>query len=92
VLIAYIGPTLYYTVCYAEGGQTLGKMNGGIAVRRDGDEDASLGYVRSFLRAAMPPFLWLLIIPGLLDVLWPMWDRKKQTIHDKLVGSVVVRI
>jgi uncharacterized RDD family membrane protein YckC len=27
-----------------------------------------------------------------LDVLWPMWDRKKQTIHDKLVGSVVVRI
>jgi uncharacterized RDD family membrane protein YckC len=93
VLIAYIGPTLYYTVCVAEGGQTLGKMNGGIAVRRDGDEESSLGYVRSFLRAAVPPILWLmLLIPGLLDVLWPMWDRKKQTIHDKLVGSVVVRV
>jgi uncharacterized RDD family membrane protein YckC len=92
VLIAYIGPTLYYTVCYAEGGQTLGKMNGRIAVRRDGDEDMPLSYVRSFLRAAVPPFLWLLVVPGLLDVLWPMWDRKRQTIHDKLVGSVVVQI
>src|SRR5690349_17899009 len=26
LVIAYAGPTLYYTVCYAEGGQTLGKM------------------------------------------------------------------
>jgi uncharacterized RDD family membrane protein YckC len=34
----------------------------------------------------------VLIIPGLLDVLWPMWDRKHQTLHDKLVGSVVVQI
>ena len=93
VFVAYIGPTLYYTVCYAEGGQTLGKMNGRIAVRRDGDEESSLGYVRSLLRALVPPILWaLLIIPGLLDVLWPLWDPKKQTLHDKLVGSVVVRV
>ena len=92
VIIAYAGPTLYYTVCYAEGGQTLGKMSGNIAVRRDGDEDTPLGYVRSFLRAAVPPFMWLLVLPGLADVLWPLWDRKKQTLHDKLVGSVVVRV
>lgn len=26
---------------------------------------------------------------GLLDVLWPLWDARNQTIHDK-VGSVVV--
>jgi uncharacterized RDD family membrane protein YckC len=93
VFIAYIGPTLYYTVCVAEGGQTLGKMSGGIAVRLDGDEESSLGYIRSLLRAAVAPVLWLmLIVPGVLDVLWPLWDPKKQTIHDKLVGSVVVRI
>ena len=91
-LIAYAGPTLYYTVCNAEGGQTLGKMGGRIAVRRDGDEETPIGYVRGFIRAAIPPFFWVLLIPGLLDVLWPMWDRKKQALHDKLVGSVVVRV
>ena len=92
LLIAYAGPTVYYTVCYAEGGQTLGKMNGHIAVRLDGDENTPLGYIRSLIRAAVPPFMWLLILPGLLDVLWPMWDPKKQTLHDKMVGSVVVQV
>jgi len=91
-LIYLAGATVYYTVCYAEGGQTIGKMTTRTAVRLDGDEDRPLGYVRAFIRALVPPFLWVLIIPGLLDVLWPMWDPKHQTLHDKLVGSVVVQI
>lgn len=38
----------------------------------------------------IPPFLWLLLVPGLLDVLWPLWDGKRQTLHDKIAGTVVV--
>ena len=91
-LIYVAGSTLYYTVCYAEGGQTIGKMTTRTAVRLDGDEDRPLGYVRAFIRALVPPFFWLLIVPGLLDVLWPLWDGKKQTLHDKLVGSVIVQV
>ena len=33
---------------------------------------------------------WLLLIPGLLDVLSPLWDGRRQTWHDKAVNSVVV--
>ena len=62
------------------------------AVRLDGDEGRSLGYIRALIRAVVPPFFWVLIVPGLLDVLWPLWDRKHQTLHDKLVGSVVIQI
>lgn len=29
-------------------------------------------------------------IGGLLDVLWPLWDDKKQTLHDKVVGTYVI--
>jgi uncharacterized RDD family membrane protein YckC len=89
-VIAYFGPTVYYVLCVAQGGQTIGKMMSDIAVRRDGDEEESIGYVRSLIRAVVPGFLWLLIIPGLLDVLWPLWDPKRQTLHDKIAGSVVV--
>jgi hypothetical protein len=32
------------------------------------------------------------VFPGLADVLWPLWDAKRQTLHDKLVGRVVVKI
>ena len=34
--------------------------------------------------------LSLLSVANLLDVLWPLWDGKKQAIHDKVVGTNVV--
>jgi uncharacterized RDD family membrane protein YckC len=30
------------------------------------------------------------VIP--LDLLWPLWDRQKQTLHDKISSTVVLRI
>ena len=36
--------------------------------------------------------LWALwAIPGILDHLWPLRDRRNQTFHDKFARSVVVR-
>lgn len=29
-------------------------------------------------------------IYGLLDVLWPLWDAKRQALHDKIAGTCVV--
>jgi uncharacterized RDD family membrane protein YckC len=35
------------------------------------------------------PFVgWIL---GLLNLLWPLWDPQKQTLHDKAVGTFVVK-
>jgi len=27
---------------------------------------------------------------GILDLLWPLWDQWKQTLHDKVVNSYVI--
>lgn len=35
------------------------------------------------------PFLSMFLI--LADVLWPLWDEKKQTLHDKAAGTFVVK-
>ena len=35
-------------------------------------------------------FSWIPIMP-LIDYLWPLWDAKNQTLHDKCVGTIVVR-
>ena len=29
---------------------------------------------------------------GLIDVLWPLFDARKQTLHDKFAGTLVVRV
>jgi uncharacterized RDD family membrane protein YckC len=31
------------------------------------------------------------LIPHLLDLLWVAWDKKNQTLHDKVAGTLVVR-
>ena len=33
----------------------------------------------------------IFLIPWVLDMLFPLWDRMKQTLHDKAVGAVVVK-
>lgn len=67
-------------------GQTLGKKIVGIQVVR-ADSGQFMGAGTAFLR-----WIMMSILGGIcfLDYLWPLWDDKKQTWHDKVVGSVVI--
>ena len=95
VLAAYIGtiviPFVYFTYFHGEArGQTPGKRLLGIRVISD-DTGRSIGFGRAFGRYAITAVFGFFFIPVVLDYLWPLWDRKNQTLHDKVVGSVVVR-
>jgi uncharacterized RDD family membrane protein YckC len=83
---------VYHTILHGRWrGQTLGKMMLGIRVR-DEWENGPIGYGRAFARWILPVLFWNFFwIPGLLDGLWPLWDEKRQTWHDKIVRSIVVR-
>jgi uncharacterized RDD family membrane protein YckC len=35
--------------------------------------------------------LYCLAIPHLLDLLWVAWDKKNQSLHDKVAGTLVIR-
>ena len=79
--IAYFG--------YLEGGprgQTLGKMALGIRVV-DFSSGGPIGYGRAFIRSIGRI---LSTIVFLLGYLWMLWDKEKQTWHDKFANSVVV--
>jgi len=86
------GVTLaYYAIL--EGGPaaaSLGKSALHITVR-DATTLGPIGYGRALVRRLVATVLWwLLILPGLLDVLWPLGDSRKQSWHDKVAKSVVV--
>jgi uncharacterized RDD family membrane protein YckC len=34
----------------------------------------------------------LLAVPHYLDLLWAAWDPKRQTLHDKAAGTIVLRV
>jgi uncharacterized RDD family membrane protein YckC len=90
-LLTLVLPFVYYTVMQGRAsGQTLGKKWLGIAVADD-SAGGTIGYGRAFGRYAIIFVLALFILPILLDYLWPLWDKKNQALHDKVVGSVVVK-
>ncbi len=84
-------PFFYFTYFHGrENGQTPGKKALGIRVAQD-RTGGSIGYGRAFGRYAITFVFGIVVIPLILDYLWPLWDTKNQALHDKIVGSVVVR-
>ncbi len=90
-----------YSVFFlSRNGATPGKAAIGISVRlRDRPGALSVGTAarRSSLQAVVGllgnvPLIGVVFsLVGLLDLLWPAWDDKRQALHDKLAGTNVVR-
>jgi uncharacterized RDD family membrane protein YckC len=72
----------------------------GADARQDGARGASgsaedagpVGYPRALGRVASLWVLGFLLVPLLLAYLWPLWDERNQTIYDKFVNTIVVRL
>ncbi len=81
---------VYYAVPTALWGQTFGKWLVGTKVV--GPDGQAPGWGRAWLRAVVALVADLLsnLIVGVLDPLWLLWDRRRQTLHDKAAGTVVI--
>ncbi|OLT29221.1 hypothetical protein BJF79_40995 [Actinomadura sp. CNU-125] len=96
----------YYTLTQARWGQTLGKRACGIRLVTAADQSAvSWGQVagrQAFVYAisiltvvanfAVPAASFLVSILGLLDNGWILWDPRRQALHDKVAGTIVVKV
>ena len=69
---------------------TVGKFALGIRVRLP--DGSRAGWREAALRPILEVVLGLLGIDAarLLDGLWMLWDKQKQTLHDKVAGTIVV--
>jgi uncharacterized RDD family membrane protein YckC len=79
---------LYFTLLTGDAGQTLAKSLLGIrVVRTDG---TNVSYGRAFARSL--GYFLSIFFGTFLGFIWVLWDRKNQTWHDKIAGTVVIRI
>jgi uncharacterized RDD family membrane protein YckC len=85
----FLGPTIYAWLMVGAFGQTLGKMAVGIRVVGSAGA-ARVSFARAFGRAASTWLLGVFLVPILLAYLWPLWDRRNQTLYDKMAGTIVV--
>jgi len=99
LLLTGVANLVYVTILTGgRRGQTVGMMAVGIRLVRDGALGV-VGYGRVFGRALVEQVFRLLLsatlvlgVVWLLDMLFPLWDKKRQTLHDKIAKTVVLRV
>jgi uncharacterized RDD family membrane protein YckC len=92
IIITEVLMVLYATILIGgPKGQTIGMMVVGIRAVRE-DTMGVVGPSKAFGRALVSLVFGLTVIVGFIDLLFPLWDRKRQTLHDKVVGTVVLRV
>lgn len=92
IALSLLFPFVYFGWANGELGQTLGKRILRLYVV-DHVTGAKIGFARGLIRHFSFFALFVaLVVPGVIDALFPLWDKKRQTLHDKVVRSVVVTV
>jgi len=89
ILISLFVGELYFIYLIGKFGQTWGKKWLGVKVVRIGTNDVP-GYLKAFLRDSIGKILSAIVL--LLGYFWMLWDPQKQTWHDKIAGTIVVKV
>jgi uncharacterized RDD family membrane protein YckC len=90
IIVLVIGLAYSTILVGGPGGKTVGMMAVGVrAVRTEGN--GVVGYGKALGRSLVELILRVTGIGFILDYLWPLWDQKRQTLHDKAAGTVVIR-
>lgn len=87
----FVAIALYRLLMEGRDGQTLGKKAAGIRVVR-ADDGEQISYGKAFFRWFISWIINIVPFGGFVDILWPLWDDKKQTLHDKAASTVVVKM
>jgi uncharacterized RDD family membrane protein YckC len=94
-LTLFIGYLIWWLIVLANG-QTPGKQLVGIRVMKDTGEPSGWGltFVREFVVQGLVIGFLSVITGGIVfavNYLLPLFDKDQQTLHDKIVATVVVR-
>jgi len=89
--LAVIVGLIYFVALVGSRGQTVGNM--AVSTRIiDARTGGPISYAKALGRYVSQIVLAVVfLIPFILSCLWPLWDRRKQTLHDKMAGTLVVK-
>jgi len=90
IMLTVLAVYLVYEVAFvSRTGATPGKMAAGISIRLR-DQPGPPPLKATLVRSVCYLGFQLFSLAHLLDVLWPLWDARKQAIHDKVGATNVV--
>lgn len=87
-IVLQVATVAYYVYFISQQGATLGKKVLKIRVQKESGQNLTL--VDAILREVVGKFISTIVL--FLGFFWMLWDPQKQTWHDKLAKSVVVKL
>jgi uncharacterized RDD family membrane protein YckC len=87
-LVGFVAGVAYYAILEGSTGQTVGKMALSIRVVDQDTWQPGIGTGRGIGRYFAR---FLSALPFLLGYFWMLWDKDKQTFHDKLARTKVIK-
>lgn len=100
LLVLVVAQLAYTTALLHRRGQTVGMRavgtrlvvaGGGPPSTQQALTRSAVAAVSNILSVILPALGLVGLVFTILDVLWPLWDDRNQTLHDKAIGSLVVR-
>lgn len=85
------GIGLFLGVSFDNGEGSPGHERFGMQLRRLSTGD-KVSATQARVRHVVSIALWLLPLLGLINILWPLWDRNHQALHDKMFDTVVITL
>ncbi|HVW33150.1 MAG TPA: RDD family protein [Acidimicrobiia bacterium] len=89
-VISALVTIVYQILMIGSGGRTVGNRAVGTVVV-DANTGGQADYGRIAVRAVVQAVLNATVIGGIVDGLWPLWDVRNQTLHDKAAATFVLR-
>ncbi|MGH3851198.1 MAG: RDD family protein, partial [Pseudonocardiaceae bacterium] len=87
-----VGLSVCFTVQVGQSGQSPGMRVVGlrcVSAKLGTPIGGGMGFVRSLCHSL---FFFFCGIPLLVDLLFPLWDDRRQTLADKMVGTLVITV
>lgn len=98
LLAGWAVSVVYVSILLVRNGQTLGMAVFGVRLQMADADGSRISGQTAVSRSVVAIAFTLpqLFVPyGVLlaafDLLWPLWDERNQTLHDKVVGTLAVR-
>ena len=83
---------IWFSVQVGQYGSTPGMRVAGLKCVKAGTGQTiggGLGFVRALIHVVAS---WLCFVPFIIDMLFPLWDAQRQTLADKIMGTVVLKV
>jgi uncharacterized RDD family membrane protein YckC len=84
--------TVWFAIQLGQYGSTPGMRIAGLKCVKVGTGQTiggGLGFVRALIHVVAA---WLCFVPFIVDMLFPLWDSQRQTLADKIMGTVVLKV